>query len=39
MGQVCGMQGGKRNTCKGKGEKFEGKESLVRPKHKWITSI
>ena len=38
MGQVCGMKGGKRNTFKVKVEKPEGKESLGRPKNKWITS-
>ena len=36
MGQVCGMKGGKKNTFKVKVEKPEGKESLGRPKHKWI---
>jgi hypothetical protein len=38
MGQVCGMNGVKRNTFKVMVEKPEGKESHGRPKHKWITS-
>jgi hypothetical protein len=37
MGQVCGMNGVKRNPFKVMVENPEGKELLGRPKHKWIT--